>query len=119
MARIEWWRRVVLDATEPPGALGDELAQLEQAVVRGVMSVPGADRADRGLADLRRRHEVGFADPQGDDALRRRDEVEELPDTARMDRLGGSRFSCELLDGTLFRILEGAVRRMIEGGERS
>ena len=76
---------VVPDAAEPRGVLADRLAQLEDAVVRGVLRAALADRADRRLAEALGRHEVGLSDAQRNHAFEAGGEIEVLADPARRD----------------------------------
>ena len=83
--------RVVVDAVEAAEMGGDRLAQLRQAVVRGVGGQAVLDGADGGLADAVRRDEVGLADAERDDAVGGGDQLEEAADAGSGDgvELGG------------------------------
>src|SRR5207244_11810362 len=66
---------VVPDAAEPRGLLPDRLAQLEDAVGRGVLRAALADRADRRLAEDRGCPEGGLSAAHAETAFEARAEI--------------------------------------------
>src|SRR5207245_7573449 len=78
---------VVPDASQLLGVLADRFAQRADAVVGRVLGLTLFDGPDRGLAEALGRDEVRLADPQRDDALGSRDQIEKAPDPARRDAL--------------------------------
>src|SRR5438046_9649385 len=65
----------------------DGFSQRADAVVGRVLGLAFFDGPDRGLAEALGRDEVRLADPQRDDALGSRDQIEKAPDPARRDTL--------------------------------
>ena len=72
--------RVVVHAVQPVEVPRDGMPQLDEPVVGGVVRLAILDAANRGLANLVRRHEVRLPDAQRDHALHARKQVEEPPD---------------------------------------
>ena len=78
-------RRVVADAVATVEVRRQRPAQLDRPVVARVVGPAAHQAGHAGLDDVGRRVEVGLADPEADDVVHRRQDVEEPADPGRRD----------------------------------